>query len=96
MTDSAKIQVGDLVMVVRGRRCCGYAKFGMVHHVTQIRMSSKAGIKCTNCGTIHSTKQRVPVSERPHGVTELYRLKRIPPLSELESSKTDEPMKEPA
>lgn len=27
---------------------------------------------------------------------QLNRLKRIPPLSELESSKTDEPIKEPA
>ncbi len=78
-TPGAPISVGDLVVIVRGNKCCGYASgLGVHFNVTKIYQHSG---HCKACGAFNSGL--VADSERPT-VTYLYKLKRIPPLSELE------------
>lgn len=87
------IQVWDLVQVVRGMPCCGYqtGAEGMCFVVSGIVPVED---HCAYCGTImlpfgaERCPGRFPIS--------IERLRRIPPLSELEDNKIDEPMKEPA
>lgn len=87
------ISVGDLVVVVRGTRCCGVAgNIGLVYRVALIR--PEAHWHCTYCRS-HEREPLVAAASHINGY-QLSRLKRIPPLDELESERTDEPMKEPA
>ena len=81
------IQVGDLVVVVRGG--CADEFIGYVFSVARLLPLSSP---CMNCHTTHGYPFGTPMAFEL-GETrgfELPRLKRIPPLSELESEKRDE------
>ena len=90
MTDTRAIQVGDLVQVVAPTPCCGNDnRLGETFIFSGARMDVAW---CAICGTQVITDY----TKRPYGVMQINRLKRIPPLEELERTTTDEPMKEPA
>ena len=89
------ISVGDLVQVVKPRLCCGNSSaIGRVFVVGRISM----GCYCSTCGFTPP----LPCASVQDGVgkCEVERLKRIPPLDELEGERTEEstrlPTKEPA
>lgn len=82
------IQVGDMVQVVRWP-CCGM-RLGAIRTVEKFRQVSS--LKCCGCWAEHSGM----FAYLDNGECPAEWLKRLPPLSELESSKTDEPLKEPA
>lgn len=86
------IQVGDLVQVVRPTLCCGQTKaIGMIYQV--VSFNSMKSYKCDSCGGITN----LLVADRGFGWgANVCRLKRIPPLSELESRRTEEVLREPA
>ena len=92
------ISVGDLVQVVRPRlRACKCADgqagltLGRVFVVSAIRDN---GTKCADCNVDLGTHRLAYGAGE--GVYELERLKRIPPLSELETARTEETLKVPA
>lgn len=84
------ISVGDLVQVVKSSPCCGNTIFlGVTFTVTGMAMSSH----CTHC---KSRKEAVAVRGKSDGrLTDIRRLKRIPPLSELEGQHTQETTRNP-
>jgi hypothetical protein len=96
------IQVGDLVMVVRGHSCVLDLLLGRPWRVTDIRKQIGGGWVCGRCKTRdiapeamygaagHGISYRTPNS-KPGGIP-LQWLKRIPPLDELEGVKRDEEM----
>lgn len=94
------ISVGDLVVVVKPKPCCGKGKpaLGFVFRVLEIRKSK--GLHCSGCGKQDAEQSLIAVSGEKHGknqmVYEIYRLKRIPPLDELEGEKTQENLRVPA
>ena len=101
MSDNADrpIAVGDLVVVVKPTMCCGNrTRLGHIFRVNYLGPSPTKHLRCVYC----ANRERVLVYVSPFQSVPtgdgypLERLKRIPPLDELESTKTDEPMKEPA
>ena len=73
------IKVGDLVMVVKPTTCCGYAgAIGSVHVVTGMHHA----YVCRACDATVITP--VALIDGQFEARELTRLKRIPPLEELE------------
>lgn len=96
---SEQIKVGDLVYVDKVMPC-GHGRIGYTFTVTKIRASAAGGTRCTVCGTM---RHNLVVAERDDGtgrVCEISRLKRIPPMSQLEHFRTEEllrrDVKEPA
>lgn len=78
------IKVGDSVMVVKPLGCCPSITLGHVFTVTAI--SFKELPKCTVCGTIH---QQCAIAYRDNGGGyPLWRLRKLPPLSEPETAET--------
>ena len=93
------IQVGDLAMIVRPTRCsCHQQALGRIIKVVAIEGGVSQLWRCSVCGMSY---KKLP-GEGQYAIDEdgkhrgLYRLKRIPPLSELEGQRTKEDMKEPA
>lgn len=93
------IQVGDFVVVVKPTKCsCPQNGLGRIFKVSAINPGSSDWWFCPTCGG----KFKKLVGEGPSAVDEdgkqrgLHRLKRIPPLEELEGQRTQEDMKEPA
>ena len=89
---SNDIKVGDLVQVVKPKACCGAVTEanGIVYEVRSISAHSW---NCTFCGVYHQTDR----ADGGDGHSlEVYRLRRIPPLSELEGQRTEEGLREPA
>jgi hypothetical protein len=87
------IQVGDLVQVVRSLPCCHHASkwHGHIYIVSELYPPSPS-VVCIHC---NSPKNFPTAIAEGHDVGVLVcMLKRIPPLSELES--TDQDIKEPA
>jgi hypothetical protein len=86
------ISVGDLVVVVRGVRCCGAGldSLGIIFRVTRFLPYSS---RCKYCG--QEREGVVADSAMPFYFYD-YRLKRIPPLGELEGERTEENIREPA
>ena len=85
------IQVGDLVYVFRDTICCNHVTemSGVIFRLTAI---SPCSGDCCYCGaSLHPMKA---VGGRY--TLDVRRLKRIPPLSELEGERTEEKLKEPA
>ena len=81
------INVGDLVICIRGRKCgCPSVSDGVVFKVTQI---APVGGPYSGCNHPGFGGFLAISGDRVHRV-ELCRLKRIPPLDELESEKRDE------
>jgi hypothetical protein len=87
---SEQIKVGDLVLVVRPRLCCGHDfKLGLIFTALSVQ---KIGGLCTFCG---KDGDEEVVSGGDFRILR-NRLKRIPPLDEPEGEKRDENLKEPA
>ena len=92
---SEPIKVGDLVVVVHWP-CCGF-NLGKVATVAAIDHLNNT--RCSGCG---SRPLGIPNADMvPNGIgslacAPLAWLKRIPPLSELESERTQEDLREPA
>ncbi len=91
MTDRA-IQVGDLVQVVRWS-CCGI-EIGKVFQVASMHHHDNSWHCCTCRAPVPAGMFALDAQNRCGAI--LPWLKRIPPLSELEGTKTDEPIQEPA
>jgi hypothetical protein len=83
------ISVGDLVQVVFPRECGHAQKLGSVFVVGKILPTRTA---CPTCS--HEEMKQDCAETHTGGCTPLYRLKRIPPLEELEGR--EENLKEPA
>ena len=86
--------MGDLVVVVRGHDCAYGYTFRVVRFVSQ----TGGGWTCPKCRQRDLAPEELTAAnwrETPGGFPVGW-LKRIPPLDELESTKTDEPIKEPA
>jgi hypothetical protein len=80
------IKEGDLVMVVKPTRCCGRAIFGNTFTAGRIRMSTDP----SGCGWCGADNAATMITEWPDGkVIPLWRLKKIPPLSELEGKERE-------
>jgi hypothetical protein len=89
---SEPIKAGDLVIVIRGQHCCGGTgrSLGKIRSVTEIRHGM---MRCRECNARHErTYARTSVGKS----YDISRLKRIPPLSELEGERTKEDLREPA
>ena len=86
------IQVGDLVQIVRGTRCCNKpGHVGLIYTVTRMKSSKW---HCSHC---NSEESELLVAGVGHmNGYEMSRLKRIPPLEELEGEKTEKDLREPA
>ena len=94
LTDRA-IQVGDLVMTVRGHCANTDPWVGKIYTVLEISSSLRQG--CGGCGSdenINASMTSAHLGFRLWWPTSW--LKRIPPLEELEGTKIDEPIQEPA
>ena len=96
---SKEIQVGDLAMVVNPRRCsCPQNSLGRIIKVCAITPSISDNWRCPKCWKVYKKL----VGEGPSAIDEngkkrgLYRLKRIPPLDELEGQRTEEKLREPS
>lgn len=86
------ISVGDLVQVIKPRPCCGLPDtLGRILTVTRV---AKKFLRCTSCGERRPNVNAFLLSDNLS--YEALRLKRIPPLSELESEKNDSKLAEPA
>lgn len=86
------IQVGDFVVVVRGHACT----IGMIATVRKIVTCTGDGI-CKDCGDTLCGVEGEPIAILDTSrKIQTYRLKRIPPLEELEGQRTEESIKEPA
>lgn len=92
------IQAGDLVVVVKVKECCGGGKLGNIFRVGYVGPSPTGNLRCVTCKTIFPVDvmaTEVGFSPSKDG-TPIHRLKRIPPLDELESTKDTERLKETA
>lgn len=100
MTD--RIQVGDLVMIVRGHECGLRVRGGIPYRVNGFSDQSGGGWTCNLCGARDLAQSDLVAARlwhtRPGAGIPLSWLKRIPPLSELEGVYEWEPTKftEPA
>ena len=84
------IREGDLVVIVKPVQCCGSQdNLGQIFTVQRIFMSKQN--RCRACGGISARNVLVAVQQEtmPPLARSLYRLRRIPPLSELETTNTD-------
>lgn len=87
------IQVGDLVQVVKPMHCCGGTNdLGRVFVVHEFYTD---GSFCSNCGT-PSNGELILFDSVGEDGAHPHRLKRIPPLEELEGQRTEEKLREPA
>ena len=86
------IQVGDLVVVVKAKRCGCPGVIGRVFKVEIVSLHDLPG-RCTECSKF-TYPPRTPTAQSGIGYIEFNRLKRIPPLSELEG--IDETLRETA
>lgn len=84
---SEKISVGDLVMIVKPAHCCGYDKgLGIIFTVTGFFDN---GLICDHCKT-ETSNERVALVNGEWLAVHLDRVRRIPPLEELDDVKRDE------
>jgi len=82
------IQVGDLVIVVKPTPCCGYfGDVGKIFTVLDIEGPKGTYSECWQCGKV---VDECDAQEKDDYWHDLKTLKRIPPLSELESIKVNE------
>ena len=92
---SEPIRVGDLVVVVRPSQCSGSNhNLGLVFTVTDIKRGGEIPGKCFFCGGDHPEYDFALFAEMPDGWIPLRRLRRIPPLAELDEAerKIEEPV----
>lgn len=80
-------KVGDLVMVVKPKSCCGYSgALGHIFTVTSLTHSAPT-TTCVQCGERRHSKDDVELD----GVSwaQPHRLRLIPPLSEPETTERE-------
>lgn len=83
------IGVGDLVQVVKPRPCCPeFTRYAVGLRVK--RIFNSFGILCPYCRKDTGDVVAVELEEYPNKAVELFRLKRIPPLDELETVRTED------
>lgn len=90
---SEPIGVGNLVVVVRNAKCGCPVNNGRIAKVTSIRKVDFT--LCVMCGDRRKFNGPYAISDGRY-IAGVWRLKRIPPLSELEGQPTQEDIKEPA
>jgi hypothetical protein len=80
-------KVGDLVMLVKPKTCCGYS--GALGHIFSITsmLPSYAYTTCVQCGDRRKAHQEVELD----GISwaQEYRLRLIPPLSDDETTERE-------
>ena len=82
------ISVGDLVQIIRPRGCCPqHSKLGGVFTVTGVR--SDRPLECCYCKRLMDVAH-AEFSVFPDLWVEVSRLKRVPPLEELDNVKREE------
>lgn len=83
---SEPIKAGDLVIVVKPKPCCGKGMPGAIFRVTTV---SGGPAHCMLCG--HYYIDSLDAQDETDGAwVEVNRLKRIPPLEELDDVKKNE------
>lgn len=89
------ISVGDLVQVVRPSFCCGsLTELGKTFRVEELQEARWT--YCTECNARGLPGGVIARGTSPYVSFINTRLKPIPPLEELESTRTEETLKEPA
>jgi len=82
---SENIKAGDLVMVVKPLSCCGrFDGVGFIYTVTGLPSHKLS--RCGYCGIVEDSINELKLSDG--SVCEISRLKKIPPLSDLEDVET--------
>lgn len=89
-----RIAVGDLVMVVRPSPCCG-SDLAVGRRIFTVAALDFDSGTCSGCGA-HIPSVKAAFNENNGKHYQLNRLKRIPPLDELEGVKTEETLNETA
>jgi len=90
---SEPISVGDLVYVARPRKCGCTHNLGLVFRVAKLLQVLEGEMgKCRGCGERYRAKggSWMARGNEMNYAIGLFRLRRIPPLSELEGEKRDE------
>lgn len=83
------IKVGDLVMVVKPRECCGDAStVGLIFVVKEIKSSFTRCPICGNSGSEIRVISDIKVNNGRNFHPLITRLKKIQPLSELDTIET--------
>lgn len=78
------IKAGDLVVVSRPRRCGCVGRLGKVFAVSHVH-TCVGNMKCASCGALYPA---IAYAQDEIGKTyDIERLKRIPPISELEGAR---------
>jgi len=88
---SERIEVGDLVMVVRWP-CCGFG-LGSIGHVSEIftaRNLGHQGVRCDNCSRENVAGADDLIADIGDTFAPVAWLRKIPPLADLESIDTKE------
>lgn len=76
------MKVGDLVVVVKPRPCCGsLTGMGRVFRIAQM---GRFGWECDECGVADSTALYARIAKGKLGGNAVVRLRVIPPLQDLE------------
>ena len=81
------IKVGDLVMIVKPTPCGCTASLGRIYRVQSIGLS-RDPLECSICQAV-LPQDTLAFGSKGRG-SQPWRLKRIPPLDELEGEKRDE------
>jgi threonine dehydrogenase-like Zn-dependent dehydrogenase len=85
---SDKISAGDLVVIIKPL-ACGHGQTGYIFTVKELVLSAPGGGFCSQCKAIFPNQ--FLAARHPDGdMTDILRLKRIPPLSEMEHTKETE------
>ena len=89
------IAVGDLVQVVRPPPCGCATSLGNVFVVTQLLIVGRYCVVCgeTDQASLAARGMGTHTNGKPFSIC-VKRLRRIPPLSELEGERTQEPVRE--
>lgn len=81
----SEIEVGDLAVIVKPTPCCGRDdSVGLVFRVMGIETGDES------CRFCHARRVATSAAITDHRLVDMNRIKRIPPLSELEGEKRDE------
>lgn len=83
---SKPIEVGDLVMVVRGELCCN-TMTPMIGHIFKVAKIVQHLGRCGHCKSPPGITTNALASHHRYGFP-IYRLKVIPPLAEAEETET--------